>query len=162
MIGGKKEARKEDVMFGKEGEQLPGEGKMNSIIGKGCKITGTILVSEGTLRIDGDFEGTIQVPDTLVIGKDGHVKAEIKVKSAVVGGTIVGNIDAKEKIELQAGSRVEGDIKTTRLVIDEGVFFEGNCKMSPGPEGSRPAASHTQAPQFQQQPRKPEMPIGAK
>ena len=46
MIGGKKEGRKEDAMFGKEGEQLPGEGKMNSIIGKGCKITGTILVSE--------------------------------------------------------------------------------------------------------------------
>ncbi|HEY5133298.1 MAG TPA: polymer-forming cytoskeletal protein [Candidatus Krumholzibacteriaceae bacterium] len=161
MIGGKKEIRKEDAMFGKEGEQLPGEGKMNSIIGKGCKITGTILVSEGTLRIDGDFEGTIQVPDTLVIGKDGRVKAEIKVKSAVVGGTIIGNIDAKEKVELQAGSRVEGDIKTTRLVIDEGVFFEGNCKMSP--EGSRPDLKATpQTPQYAQQAKKPEMPVGAK
>jgi cytoskeletal protein CcmA (bactofilin family) len=159
MIGGKKEGRKEDVMFGKEGEQLPGEGKMNSIIGKGCKITGTILVSEGTLRIDGEFEGTIQVPDTLVIGKDGHVKAEIKVKSAVVGGTIVGNIDAKEKVELQAGSRVEGDIKTTRLVIDEGVFFEGNCKMSP--EGRSEQKPTAQNPQYQQM-KKPEMPVGAR
>ena len=160
MIGGKKEGRKEDVMFGKEGEQLPGEGKMNSIIGKGCKITGTILVSEGTLRIDGEFEGTIQVPDTLVIGKDGRVKAEIKVKSAVVGGTIVGNIDAKEKVELQAGSRVEGDIKTTRLVIDEGVFFEGNCKMSPdGRSEQKPTTQ--QNPQYQQT-KKPEMPVGAR
>lgn len=147
-------------MFGKEGEQLPGEGKMNSIIGKGCKITGTILVSEGTLRIDGEFEGTIQVPDTLVIGKDGRVKAEIKVKSAVVGGTIVGNIDAKEKVELQAGSRVEGDIKTTRLVIDEGVFFEGNCKMSPdGRSEQRPATQ--QNPQYQQM-KKPEVPVGSR
>lgn len=160
MIGGKNVGRKEDVMFGKEGEQLPGEGKMNSIIGKGCKITGTILVSEGTLRIDGEFEGTIQVPDTLVIGKDGRVKAEIKVKSAVVGGTIVGNIDAKEKVELQAGSRVEGDIKTTRLVIDEGVFFEGNCKMSPeGRSEQKPPAM--QNPQYQQA-KKPEMPVGSR
>ncbi len=161
MIGGKKEARKEDIMFGKEGEQLPGEGKMNSVIAKGCKINGTIVVSEGTLRIDGEFEGTVQVPDTLVIGKDGRVKAEIKVKNAVVGGTVVGNIDAKEKIELQAGSRLEGDIKTTRLVIDEGVFFEGNCKMSPGTESPRAEARPAQgAQQFQS--RKPEMPVGAK
>jgi len=159
MIGGKKEGRKEDIMFGKEGEQIPGEGKMNSIIGKGCKINGTVIVTEGTLRIDGDFEGTIQVPDTLVIGKDGRVKAEIKVKSAVVGGTIVGNIDAKEKIELQAGSRVEGDIKTTRLVIDEGVFFEGNCKMSP--EGSRPEVKPS-TPSGYQQPKKSDMPVGAR
>jgi cytoskeletal protein CcmA (bactofilin family) len=158
MIGGKKEGRKEDIMFGKEGEQLPGEGKMNSIIGKGCKINGTITVSEGTLRIDGEFEGTVTVPDTLVIGKDGHVKATIKVKSAVVGGTVVGNIDAKEKIELQAGSRLEGDIKTTRLVIDEGVFFEGNCKMSP--EGQHDQKASMQAPQFQA--KKPEVPVGAK
>ena len=160
MIGGKKEGRKEDAMFGKEGEQLAGEGKMNSIIGKGCKINGTVVVSEGTLRIDGDFEGNITCPDTLVVGKDGRVKAEIKVKSAVVGGTVIGNIDAKEKIELQAGSRLEGDIKTTRLVIDEGVFFEGNCKMSPeGRSEQRPAAQ--QNPQYQQM-KKPEMPVGAK
>ncbi len=158
MIGGKKEQRKEEIMFGKEGEQLPGEGKMNSIIGKGCKITGTAMVSEGTIRIDGEFEGNIHCPDTLVIGKDGRVKAEIKVKSAVVGGTVIGNIDAKEKIELQAGSRVEGDIKTIRLVIDEGVFFEGNCKMSPeGRSDMKPSASGPQV-----QVRKPEVTVGAK
>jgi len=120
------------AMFGKEGEKMISEGKMNSIIGKGCKITGTIDVEDGTLRIDGDFDGTINCPGTLVIGKGGTVKADIKVNNAIVGGNVQGNIDAKEKIELQAGSKLEGDIKTTRLVIDEGVFFEGSCKMSPG------------------------------
>ncbi len=158
MLGSKKEARKEDVvMFGKEGESVAGEGKMNSIIGKGCKINGTVTISEGTIRIDGEFEGNIICPDTLVIGKDGRVKAEIKVKSAVVGGTVIGNIDAKEKIELQAGSRLEGDIKTSRLVIDEGVFFEGNCKMSP--EGARPAGTSMGMPGAAP---KQQMPVGAK
>ena len=125
-------------MFGKDGEGMIVEGKMNSIIGKGCTFKGTVDVREGTLRIDGEFEGTVNCPDTLIVGKGGKVKAEIKVKSAVIGGTVHGNIDAKEKIELQAGSRLEGDIKTTRLVIDEGVFFEGSCKMSP----DRAGASH--------------------
>lgn len=131
MLTRKDTKKKEVSMFGKEGEGFTGEGKMNSIIGKGCKINGTIEVKEGTLRIDGEFEGTVTCPDTLIIGKDGRVKAEVKVKNAVIGGSITGNIDARDKIELQAGSKVEGDIKTSRLVIDEGVFFEGACKMSP-------------------------------
>ncbi len=127
----RKSEKREVKMFGKEGESMTGESKMNSIIGKGCKINGTAEVQDGTLRIDGEFEGTITCPETLIIGKDGRVKADIKVKNAVVGGRLTGNIDAKEKVELQAGSRVEGDIRTRRLVIDEGVFFEGACKMSP-------------------------------
>jgi cytoskeletal protein CcmA (bactofilin family) len=135
MILKKKDTDKEEAMFGKEGESMTGEGTMNSIIGKGCTVKGTVEVKNGTLRIDGEFEGTINCPDTLVIGKDGKVKAEITVKSAVVGGHVTGNIDAKDKIELQSGSRLQGDIKTSRLVIDEGVFFEGACKMSPEQKG---------------------------
>ena len=138
----RKTAKKGLAMFGKEGESMADEGKMNSIIGKGCKVNGTIDVQDGTLRIDGDFEGNINCPGgTLVICKGGTVKADVKVSNAVVGGTVNGNIDAKEKIELQAGSRLEGDIKTRRLVIDEGVFFEGSCRMSPDgkPLASKPA-----------------------
>ena len=131
MILKRKDRGKEETMVSKEGENMTGEGKMNSIIGKGCKVKGTVEVKDGTLRIDGEFEGNINCPDTLVIGKDGKVKAEITVKNAVVGGQVTGNINAKDKIELQSGSRLNGDIKTSRLVIDEGVFFEGACKMSP-------------------------------
>ncbi len=128
----------------KEGDKMATEGKMNSIFGKGCKITGTVEVREGTVRIDGEFDGTIDCPDTLVVGKDGRVKADVKVKQAVIGGTVLGNIEADDKIELQAGSRLEGDIKTKRLVIDEGVFFEGSCSMSP--DGT-PSKSKIQIPE---------------
>ncbi|MFO7914767.1 MAG: polymer-forming cytoskeletal protein [Candidatus Krumholzibacteriales bacterium] len=110
---------------------MAAEGKMNSILGQGCKITGTMEITEGTVRIDGEFEGTVSCPETLVVGKDGRVKADIQVKHAIIGGTVLGNIEADDKLELQSGSRLEGDIRTKRLVIDEGVFFEGNCSMSP-------------------------------
>jgi len=115
-------------MFGKEVEGNVQEGRINSILGKGCKFKGTIEV-EGTLRIDSEFEGVVNCPETLVVGKTGVVKAEINVKNAVIGGKVVGNITATNKIELQSGSHIEGDINTHRLVIDEGVFFEGSCKM---------------------------------
>jgi cytoskeletal protein CcmA (bactofilin family) len=119
-------------MFGKEVEGNVQEGRLNSILGKGCKFKGTVDV-EGTLRIDAEFEGVVNCPDTLVVGKTGVVKAEINVKNAVIGGKVIGNINATNKIELQSGSHIEGDIHTHRLVIDEGVFFEGSCKMGGTP-----------------------------
>ena len=116
------------TMFGKDAEVTTGQATLNSMLGQGCKIKGDIEL-QGTMRIDGQFEGSISCPDTLIIGKSGIVKAEVKVKNAVIGGKLIGNITAANKIELQSGSHVEGDISTARLVIDEGVFFEGNCKM---------------------------------
>jgi cytoskeletal protein CcmA (bactofilin family) len=122
-------------MFNKEAETTTAQGSLNSILGQGCKVKGDIELS-GTIRVDGEFSGSISCPETLIIGKSGILKAEVKVKNAIIGGKLVGNIHATNKIELQSGSHVEGDIETGRLVIDEGVFFEGQCKM--GGKGRTP------------------------
>ena len=137
-------------MFGKEAEGLGGgEGSLNSILGPGCKVKGNIEL-KGTIRIDGEFDGDIKCPDTLIIGKSGLVKATVDVKNAVIGGKLLGNIRASNKIELQTGSHVEGDIQTARLVIDEGVFFEGSCKM--GTQSGAPSK-----PSFEKEPEKKEL-----
>jgi len=118
-------------MFGKEPENTAVAGGQTSIIAQGCKFDGKIDV-RGTLRIEGEFRGSIGLPESLVIGKTGVVHANCTVKNAIIGGQLFGNVTAENKIELQSGSHVEGDIKTKRLVIDEGVFFEGNCSMGAG------------------------------
>ena len=115
-------------MFGKEPENTAMNAGQTSIIAQGAKFDGKVEVA-GTLRIEGEFKGTIGTPESLVIGKTGVVHANVRVKNAIIGGQLYGNITAENKIELQSGSHVEGDIKTKRLVIDEGVFFEGNCSM---------------------------------
>ena len=115
-------------MFTKEAESTTGHGSLNTILGQGCKFKGEIEL-KGTIRVDGEFEGKVECPDTLIIGKSGVVKANVEVKNAIIGGKLIGNIKATNKIELQTGSHVQGDIETVRLVIDEGVFFEGNCRM---------------------------------
>lgn len=115
-------------MFGKEPENTTVNTGQTSIIAQGTKFEGSITAN-GTLRIEGEFKGDIGVPESLVVGKTGVVHASVKVKNAIIGGQFFGNIEAENKIELQSGSHVEGDIKTKRLVIDEGVFFEGNCSM---------------------------------
>lgn len=142
-------------MFGKEVDTNVQEGRINSILGKGCKFKGTIEV-EGTLRIDSEFEGVVNCPETLVVGKTGVIKADINVKNAIIGGKVIGNITATNKIELQSGSHIEGDIMTHRLVIDEGVYFDGSCKMgenvTPGRAGQGGNREQQQPQQGSKQP----------
>ena len=134
-------------MFGKEPENQAMAGGQTSIIAQNCKFDGKVEV-RGTLRVEGEFKGSIGTPESLVIGKTGVVHADVRVKNAIIGGQLYGNIIAENKIELQSGSHVEGDIKTKRLVIDEGVFFEGNCSMGAKKvDAAGPAtSSHVPAP----------------
>ena len=152
-------------MFNKDAEVTTGQATLNTMLGQGCKIKGDIEL-QGTIRIDGTFEGSIGTPDTLIIGKSGVVKAEVKVKNAVIGGKLIGNITAANKIELQSGSHVEGDISTARLVIDEGVFFEGNCKMgtSTGSKDADHSTTNTSAnnPSWQKKEDKQPVPVGSR
>jgi cytoskeletal protein CcmA (bactofilin family) len=105
-----------------------GEGGLNTIIGKDSKIEGNIEV-EGGLRVDGAVKGKISATDTLNVGESGMVEAEVDVKIAVIGGKVMGNILAHEKIELQSKAMVEGDITTKNLIVEEGAVFHGNCSM---------------------------------
>jgi cytoskeletal protein CcmA (bactofilin family) len=127
-------------MFGKEPEGQEIDTRQTSILAQGCRFEGKADV-KGTFRVEGEFKGTIETPENLIIGKTGVVHANVKVKNAIIGGQLFGNIAAEAKIELQSGSHIEGDIRTKRLVVDEGVFFEGNCSMGGGKAAS--AASTT-------------------
>lgn len=95
---------------------------------KGSRVSGH-LSFQGPARIDGIVEGEIQCQGALTIGESAEVKAKITAQSVVVHGKVEGNVSAKEKIELIAPARLTGDIDTPRLVITEGVVFEGDCSM---------------------------------
>jgi cytoskeletal protein CcmA (bactofilin family) len=119
-------------MFGREEENMSQKttsgGGSASILGAGSQFEGKVT-TQGTLRVEGELIGEAECRDTLEVGKTGIVRANLNVKEAVIAGKVFGNIRASSRIELQSGSHLEGDIVTKRLVIDEGVFFEGNCKM---------------------------------
>lgn len=109
-------------------KKLKGEGGLNTIIGKDSVIEGNIQV-EGGLRIDGVVKGKISATETLTVGDEGKIEAEVSAGIAVIGGRVVGNIFAQEKLELQSKAVVEGDITTKNLIVEEGAVFHGNCKM---------------------------------
>ena len=115
-------------MFGKEESSGPlVQSTLNSILGKGARFTGT-FEGAGTVRVESELDGTIRGADSVVI-KTGVVRGEIHAKQVVVTGRVEGRIVATEKLELQSESHVQADVFSPRLVISEGVFFEGNCKM---------------------------------
>lgn len=103
---------------------------INSIIGEGAEFRGEFTLS-GLLRIDGIFKGLIHTDGKVLIGKTGLVDTDIRARIVVVGGQVTGNIFATERVSLLSGSVVHGDIVTPRVVMEEGVEFQGNCKVNP-------------------------------
>jgi len=103
------------------------EGAMNTIVGKGTKIEGKMDVTQ-SIRIDGSFKGALSATDTLIIGATGELlEVDAKVKNAIIGGNIKGNISATNKVTLESTSRLEGDLTAKLLIIEEGAIFTGNC-----------------------------------
>ncbi|MDZ7315800.1 MAG: polymer-forming cytoskeletal protein [candidate division KSB1 bacterium] len=110
-------------------ETKPGD--LSTILGKGSEFEGKIKVGH-TMRVDGKVVGDIITTDMLIVGKDGYIQGNISAKNLVVGGKINGTAEVKEKIVLESNAEFHGDMKTSRLVIDEGAIFDGRCSMKEG------------------------------
>jgi cytoskeletal protein CcmA (bactofilin family) len=95
---------------------------------KGSRVTGQ-LVFQGAAKIDGNVEGEIRCNGTLTIGEGAEIRAKIAGQAIVIRGKVEGNVTAKEKVELLAPARLHGNIATPRLIITEGVVFDGDCSM---------------------------------
>lgn len=106
---------------------------LNAMLGAGSVFEGK-LHFEGQVRIDGTFTGEITTTDLLVIGEGAKVSATINCGSVEIKGHITGNIIASDSIILRATAQVHADIYAPSLVIDKGALFEGNTRMTGGPQ----------------------------
>ena len=98
----------------------------NAILGKSVIIKGQIHGRED-LTIDGEVEGTVELQEhRLTIGPNGKVVATIKAREVVVLGTVHGDIETRDKIEIRKDAKLVGDIRTARIVIEDGAYFKGS------------------------------------
>ncbi len=104
------------------------ETKTINLIGAGTEITGDIN-SNGDIRIDGTLVGNLTTKGKVVIGETGRVKGEVNCKNSDVSGEIEGKIVVSELLSLKISARVNGDIQTSKLAIEPGSKFTGNCNM---------------------------------
>ena len=116
-------------------------------IGKSVQIKGELNGNED-ITVEGTVEGKIVLSGhNLTIGTNGRITAEIAAKCVIVNGTVVGNIDAEDRIEVRQGGSVQGDLCAPRVVLAEGARFKGSVDMQADPVSAPPAETWEQTPQ---------------
>jgi cytoskeletal protein CcmA (bactofilin family) len=114
-------------------------------VGKAVKIVGNIFSRED-LYVDGEIEGTVEALEhKLTIGPHGTVHAGIKAREVVALGNIQGDVEASEKIEIHKEAKLVGNIRTSRIIIEDGAYFKGSIdivKPEPAKAPAKPAAAH--------------------
>ncbi len=119
-------------------------------IGKSVVIKGQLFARED-LFIDGEIEGTVEMLENrITVGPNGKIVAGIKAREIVVLGTIHGNVEASEKIEIRKDAKLVGDIRTVRIVIEDGAFFKGSIDIAKPEPKTAPAPQPRPQPQSQQ------------
>ena len=116
-------------MWGGEKKMKKEENQIKAYMGEGAVFNGS-LSFEGTVRIDGKFEGQVNTDDTLIIGETGHLRAEIFAGTVICLGRVEGTIIASKKVEIHSNSQVAGNIKSPALYIELGGILDGSCDMT--------------------------------
>ena len=115
----------------------------SAVLGKSVIVKGQIFSRED-LTIDGEVEGTVELQEhRLTVGPNGKVIAGIKAREVVVLGTIHGNVETTDKIDIRKDAKLVGDIKTARIVIEDGAYFKGSIDIVK-PEPVKVAAAKAQ------------------
>lgn len=100
-----------------------------NFIGSGTTVDGKIR-TQGSLRVDGKVTGEVHAAENLAIGVTGEVEGAVNGRNVTVGGKVKGNIVSVEKLVLEGKAVVRGDVKATKIVIDEGAVFDGRVTMT--------------------------------
>lgn len=116
------------ALFSKDKGPVVGPGKIENVFGPSTHIEGR-LTSDGNVRVDGVFEGSIETAGNVIVGEQARVLADIVANGVQVWGAVKGNITAAGRLEILTSGRVWGDIKVASLLIDEGGVFRGQCIM---------------------------------
>lgn len=103
-------------------------GMVTTVFNKNTEFSGDLLFKK-SLQINGKFEGEISSGSYLVIGEEAIIKANIKADTVIVKGTVYGNIEAVNRLEIHTNGKLYGNVRTKKLVISDGVVFDGKCEM---------------------------------
>jgi cytoskeletal protein CcmA (bactofilin family) len=133
-------------------------GALTAFIDQGSQFEGKLSFKD-TVRIDGGFQGEIASENTLIVGESGEVQATIHSQVVVVSGTVIGDIVAKRQVVLHKTAKLEGNVSTPSLVVEEGAILNGNLSMgkasdsdkstlkNAGANGKGPAANQPGSPE---------------
>jgi len=111
---------------------------LNGFLDEGTEFSGELRFRD-VLRVDGRVRGKIVSDNTLIIGETGQVDAEIDCGVVSIRGRVTGQVHGRQRIELLSGCRVMATLVSPKLLVEDGAFFQGDCRMG-GPPEPREAA----------------------
>lgn len=115
----------------------------NAVLGRSVVVKGQILSRED-LTVDGEVEGTIEMQEhRLTVGPNGKVRASVKAREVIVLGTLTGNVETGDRIDIRKEAKLVGDIRTARIVIEDGAYFKGNVDIVRAEVPKNTAATHS-------------------
>jgi cytoskeletal protein CcmA (bactofilin family) len=126
-----------------------------SVVAPGMTILGDVMC-DGTVRVEGKIEGSIKATKSVVVGKDGRITGDIETQDVVVAGTVVGTVSGASRVELQETCKIEGDIRSRRVKLEEGGQIEGRLHMTAKAADDKPAAASPKGASPAIQPQKPQ------
>ncbi len=106
----------------KEGERV------ETVLSNTTSFNGVLKFSS-SLKIEGNYKGTIASGGHLIVGENAKVRANIKAQSIIIAGEVKGDVEASERLEMLPTGKLYGNIKTKKLKMADGVIFEGKCEM---------------------------------
>ena len=99
-----------------------------TVIGEGLSIEGDVT-SDEEIVVQGSVRGKLSTKDAVLVGSSAVVEANVSAQSLTIAGQVTGNVTALERVDLQTGARLVGDVKAARLTIADGSSFKGNVDM---------------------------------
>ena len=131
--------------------EVPGNNEFPTILGPDASFKGELSFEKG-LRLMGKFEGRINTPGRLHVAREARMAADVESGAIIVEGEVKGNLTANDRVELKQTARLEGDLRATKLTVDEGAIFSGHVTVGPDavknrpPQAGRPGVSVTVMP----------------
>ena len=98
---------------------------INSILGSGSSVKGDVKIN-GFARIDGDIDGNLETDGNIIIGENARIRGNIKAKSVIIGGIVLGNIEATQSIKILSAAAVVGDIISHKVQVEQDAIIHGH------------------------------------
>src|SRR5690349_18859176 len=108
-----------------------------TILGPDANFKGELSFEKG-MRLMGRFEGKLNTPGRLHVAREAKMAADVEAGAIIVEGEVSGNLSANDRIELKQTARYEGDLRASKLVVDEGAVFNGHVAVGPDAVKNRP------------------------
>jgi cytoskeletal protein CcmA (bactofilin family) len=108
--------------------KAPAAEEHTAIIQEGCEVEGTLSV-ENSLRIQGEFRGSIKAGKTVTVDERAAVTGDIQARTVIIHGAVVGDVNASREVVIEVTGRLHGNVKTPSFELVRGAFLNGKTEM---------------------------------